>query len=311
MNDRCAGLAGAVRLTDWGVLRARGADAKSFLHGQLTNDMLHLDDGHARLAGYCSAKGRLLATFVIWQRAPDELLLACSAALLPATLKRLSLFVLRAKCRLEDASAEVALWGLAGQAAVDALGEAAPSAAWECRRAPGGDVIRLPDAGVEGHPFPRLLWAGVGAPALPPLAPEAWRWLEVMSGVARIVGETVEQFVPQMVNLELVGGVDFKKGCYPGQEVVARSQYRGTLKRRGCIVESATALTPGQELFHEGDPAQPAGMVALAGSRGDRHAALVELKIAALAGGRLHAGSPVGPVLSPAPLPYTIPTDGP
>ena len=309
MNADLPGTEGALRLHEWGVLRARGADAQGFLHGQLTNDMLHLGGSQARLAGYCSAKGRLLASFVVWRPAADEVLLACSAELLPATLKRLSMFVLRAKCRLDDASAEWPLWGLAGEAALRALGEAAPDQPWQCRAAADGQVIRLPDAPADGQAVPRLLFAGATPPALPALDPGTWAWLEAASGVARVVGATVEKFVPQMVNLELVGGVDFRKGCYPGQEVVARSQYRGTLKRRGVLVEAEVPLAPGQEIFHDADPGQPAGMVALAGSRGARHAALAELKIAALGAGRLHLGAADGPPLRIGTLPYPIPAE--
>ena len=301
---------GAVRLSDWGAISASGADARSFLQGQLTQDMLHLDAGQARLAGYCSAKGRLLATFVVWRRADDEVLLACSADLLPAVLKRLSMFVLRSKCKLVDASAEWPLWGLAGDAARDALGVHAAGAVWSRADAGGADLIRLPDAAADGAAVPRWLWAGATPPALPALDANAWRWLEVPSGVARVVAATAEQFVPQMVNLELVGGVNFQKGCYPGQEVVARSQYRGTLKRRAQIVASAQPLQPGQEVFHDADPGQPAGMVVLAGTLGGtRHAALVELKLSALNGGSLHAGDASGPLLTPAALPYEIPAE--
>jgi tRNA-modifying protein YgfZ len=301
---------GAVRLHDWGVIRAAGADARSFLHGQLTQDTLHLESGQARLAGYCSPKGRLLASFVIWRRAEDEVLLACSADLLPAALKRLSMFVLRAKCKLSDASAELPLWGLAG--AADA---AAPDAqprlpVWGHAATGATELIRLPDAAVGARAVPRWLWIGAQPPGLPALDVEAWRWLEVHSGVARVVAATVEQFVPQMVNLELVGGVNFQKGCYPGQEVVARSQYRGTLKRRAQIVASPVALQPGQEVFHDADPGQPAGMVVLAGTLGGgHHAALVELKLSALGPGGLHAGAADGPLLTHGALPYEIPAE--
>jgi folate-binding protein YgfZ len=298
---------GAVRLHDWGVIRATGADARSFLQGQLTQDVLALDGRHARLAGWCSAKGRLLATFVVWQRGPEEVLLACSADLLPAVLKRLSMFVLRSKCKLTDASAELPLWGLAGVAAW--LGDAAAGAAWERVEMGPTDLVRLPDAAAEGTGVARWLLAGEPPAGLPALDPDAWRWLEVMSAVPRVVAATVEQFVPQMVNLELVGGVNFQKGCYPGQEVVARSQYRGTLKRRAQIVESALPLQPAQELFHSADTGQPAGMVVLAGSWGGRHAALAELKLAALAGGTLHAGAADGPLLSLRALPYALPAE--
>jgi folate-binding protein YgfZ len=297
---------GALHLADWGVIRARGADAASFLHSQLTQDIATLDEGQARLAGYCSAKGRLLATFIVWREGHEDILLACSADLLSATLKRLSMFVLRARCKLTDASAEIELSGMAGPSARAALATGFPDAIWQCRALGGGRALRLPDAlGV-----PRLLFAaptGAAAPALPALDLSAWSWLEVSSGVARVTAATAEQFVPQMLNLELLGGVNFQKGCYPGQEVVARSQYRGTLKRRTFLVDSSAALTPGQEVFHSADPAQPAGMVVLAASlRPQRHRALVELKIASLDGGELRSGDAL---LSPTELPYLLATE--
>ena len=285
---------GAVRLVDWGVIRASGQEAAHFLQGQLTQDVEHLPEGLLRLAGYCSAKGRLLASFVMWRSGPEDIFLACSADLLPAVLKRLTMFVLRAKCKLGDASAEWPLWGLAGSAA--ALNGA----------------LELPAAVVDTVTVPRALWVGVEAPAAVQLDVETWRWLEVHSGVPRIVAATAEKFVPQMVNLELVGGVNFQKGCYPGQEIVARSQYRGTLKRRAHLVYGNTPLQPGQEIFHRADPEQPAGMVVLAGSFGGRHAALVEVKLAALApstGGSLHAVTALGPQLTLAALPYSFPAE--
>jgi folate-binding Fe-S cluster repair protein YgfZ len=112
-----------------------------------------------------------------------------------------------------------------------------------------------------------------------------------------------------MINLELLGGVSFQKGCYPGQEVVARSQYRGTLKRRGFLFEAGAAARPAQEIFHSADPGQPAGMVVNAASFGGRHAALVELKIAARDDGSLHLGSPDGALLQPQPMPYPVPLE--
>ncbi|HVK33371.1 MAG TPA: folate-binding protein [Burkholderiaceae bacterium] len=292
---------GAVRLADWGVIRAAGPDAASFLHAQLTQDIIGLEVGRARLAGYCSAKGRLLASFVVWRSAADELLLACSADLLAPTLKRLSMFVLRAKCKLTDASAELPLFGVAG-ATARAAGEP-----WQCVSSDRGTLIRLPDArGVAGG-VPRAL--AIGDPALPALDAAAWAWLEVGSGVPRIVAATVEQFVPQMVNLELVGGVNFQKGCYPGQEIVARSQYRGTLKRRAFLFSSEAAAQPGQEIFHEDDREQPAGMVANSASFEGRHRVLAELKLAALGSGRLHLGAPDGPLLQREDLPYPVPLE--
>ncbi len=283
---------GATPLPEWGVIRALGPDAASFLQSQLTQDVLGLDAHRATLAGWCSAKGRLLASFVVWRPAPDEVLLACSADLLPAALKRMSMFVLRAKCKLSDASAELALHGVAGAAAT--------VAAWRC----ADGLIGLP--AVRGTS--RALRVGA-VPALPALDADAWSWLEVASGVPRIVAATAEQFVPQMVNFEVVGGVNFQKGCYPGQEVVARSQYRGTLKRRAFVFESASAAAAAQEIFHSADREQPAGMVANAASWQGQHLLLAEVKLAALDGGTLHLGTADGAALTRADMTYAVPLE--
>lgn len=315
-SDLALGAPVAVRLADWGVIRARGEDAGSFLNGQLTQEALKLDVGQARLAGYCSPKGRLLASFVMWRAAADEILLACSADLLAPTLKRLSMFVMRAKCKLTDASGEVALWGVALPGLLhDDAAHPVPAAPYETSTTAGGTAIRLADAAGAT----RLLWAAP-ADATPPWAPtssaDVWNWLEVQSGVPRIVASTVEAFVPQMVNLELVGGVNFQKGCYPGQEIVARSQYRGTLKRRMVLAEGASPALAGAEVFAAADAGQPAGQVVLSASLphpegGARHAALIEVKRALTDAGELHIGAADGPVLRLRELPYEIPADAP
>lgn len=302
-------LQGAASLPHLGVIAVVGEDAASFLHGQLTQDISGLPLGEARLAGYCSPKGRLLASFLVWRESPDRLLLLCSADLLAATLKRLSMFVLRAKARLIDASAELAVMGLVGAAGLPAE---APRRAGTCTSHEGGTLIRLDDVGGQ----PRHLWVGAAAQAAcvasrwPALDLAGWLWLEVQSGVPRIVAATADQFVPQMVNLESVGGVNFKKGCYPGQEVVARSQFRGTLKRRAFVVHGPAELVAGQELFHSEDPVQPCGMVVLAAPdpRGG-WAGLSELKLSATESGTVHAGTADGPVLQWAPPPYPLLTD--
>jgi len=298
---------GAVPLSHLGLLRARGADAAKFLHGQLTSDFSLLGSSQVRLAGFCSAKGRLQASFIAWKAGPEEVLLACAASVLPATLKRLSMFVLRAQCKLTDATAEVRLTGFVGPSARALMDDAAP---WTLVHRDAATVMRLPDAA-------GLARCIVAAPAeaavasAPPLALDTWRWLEVQSGVATIEAATVDQFVPQMLNLELVGGVDFQKGCYPGQEIVARSQYRGTLKRRMFLFDVDAIAAPGQEVFHSSDPAQPAGMVANAAPSPNRggSSALVEVKLATLGEGSLHLGTPGGPALERAELPYAVPIE--
>ncbi|MCX2861599.1 folate-binding protein [Paucibacter sp. PLA-PC-4] len=299
---------GALRLADWGVMRAKGEEAAKFLHGQLTQDIALQTPEQARLAGYCSAKGRLLATLLAVKNTSDELLLVLPAELLAPTLKRLSMFVLRARCKLSDASADWAMWGLAGPAASAWLGAAAPAEVWGVARVGEALVVKLPDALEAVARYALLQPTQAPAPALPALVEADWQWLEVQAGLAWVRGATVEQFVPQMINLELLGGVNFQKGCYPGQEVVARSQYRGTVKRRTLMfaAEGAAQAVVGQELFHSADPAQPAGLVAAVAQREGRTLLLAEVKLAALEGGSLHLGSAEGPVLFPRTLPYSV-----
>jgi folate-binding protein YgfZ len=132
---------------------------------------------------------------------------------------------------------------------------------------------------------------------------------EVMSGIAWVELATFEAFVPQMLNYESVDGVNFKKGCYPGQEIVARSQFRGTLKRRAFIVQSAAPMTAGQEVFSSLDASQPCGLVAQAANDGASHVAVVELQLSATENSSLHLGSADGPVLILLPLPYALRDD--
>ena len=296
---------GIAPLTHLGVIRARGADAVKFLQGQLTNDVAGMDLQTARLAGFCSAKGRLQASFIMWKVAADEVLLACSSSVLPATLKRLSMFVLRAQCKLTDASAELCLLGAIGSGVDVPTGD---MPAWSTRAVPGGTHVRLPDVG--GVPRALLVMAASDAPPSN-LANERWRLLEVRSGLPTIEAATVDQFVPQMLNFELIGGVDFQKGCYPGQEIVARSQYRGTLKRRMFLFDCDMPVSAGQEVFHSADASQPAGMVVNAALRpeGSGSAALIEVKLAALDTGTLHLGAADGALLQPDDLPYAVPRD--
>lgn len=299
-----------------GLIRVAGEDAGSFLHTQLTNAVDDLAAGTARLAGYCSPKGRLLASFLMW-RDEEGIVLQLSADLQPAIQKRLSMFVLRAKAKLSDLTPARAVLGVAGAngaAALQAAGLPAPAEPWASAAAASATVIRLPD----GAGLPRWqvvlpaeqadeVQAALSA-QLVPVDAVVWDWLEVQAGVPRIAAATQEQFVPQMINLELVGGVSFRKGCYPGQEIVARSQYRGTLKRRMWLIHGEGDV-PGaaMEIFRPEDPEQPCGMVvnAAAAPQGGWDG-LAELKIDA-AGGALHLGSAAGSPVRVGELPYAVP----
>jgi len=298
-------LEGTCALTHLGAIRAQGEEAARFLHSQLTQDTVLMRADEARLAAFCNAKGRMLASFVVVARDPQDFLLITARDLLAPTLKRLSMFVLRSKVKLTDATADVDLVGLAGNAAAAAEG----LAPWQKRESGPAQVVRLyPADGV-----PRALWiapAGTPAPAGAALSLDDWTWGEVRSGVAPVTAATVEAFVPQMLNYESVGGVNFKKGCYPGQEVVARSQFRGTLKRRAFLVHAEGVLRAGQEVFHAADPEQPAGQVALAApAPNGGFDAIVAIQLSATQGGQLAAGSVDGPALTLLPLPYALLAD--
>ncbi|WP_290641495.1 folate-binding protein [Aquabacterium sp.] len=299
---------GALLLSDLGIIQAEGPDAANFLHGQFSQDVNGQTAQEARLAAYCSAKGRMLASLLNLRPQAEQVLMLTDSQVLPGLLKRLSMFVMRSKLKLSDASASLAVVGMLGAPAAARLGEASGVAAWGVQPFLGGWLIGLP--AVLGAQ--RWYWVGAQADAqalvaaLPSLEAGAWQWLDVMSGIPRIEASTVDQFVPQMINFELIGGVNFKKGCYPGQEVVARSQYRGTTKRRALVAHGGAPLSPGQEVFNLADPGQPAGLVINSGSVNGTHSALVELKLSAL-GSELRAGAVDGPALTLGSLPYELP----
>lgn len=304
-------VSGITELPHLGVIRALGEEAVKFLQGQLTQDVASFGLSEARLAAFCNAKGRMQASFVMFKRSPEEILLVCSRDILAATLKRLSMFVMRAKVKLSDASADFQLYGLAGDA-LEALAEGAHPA-WTKTDIGEANLVFLPS----GAGQPCALYcvpAGSPAPQGTPMALALWNWLTVQSGIAMISQPIFEAFVPQMLNYESVGGVNFKKGCYPGQEIVARSQYRGTLKRRAYLVHSEAAPSVGQEVFHALDAVQPCGQVAAAAASPlGGFDAIVSMQTSAAADAvgtdgenRLTLGSATGPALALKPLPYSL-----
>ncbi len=306
-------------LDQFGTIEVSGDDAATFLHSQLTNDVQHLDAASARLAGYCTAKGRLLATMLAW-RSGEAIRLMLARDICASVQKRLSMFVLRAKAKLVDITDNVAVVGFAGdvRAALSTVFDALPDGVHVQVGGPAGTLIRVPDS----MSRPRYLWIGprdeveARLPALEGqlarATPGVWDWLDIRAGEPRITQAVVEQFVPQMVNYDVIGAVNFRKGCYPGQEVVARSHYRGTIKRRTALahVGDAAGVIPGGEVFHSADPAQPCGMIvnAAAAPQGGFDA-LVEIKLTALDEGSVHLGAVDGPLLVFEPLPYALPAE--
>jgi folate-binding protein YgfZ len=317
---------GVAKLTNLGIIRAVGEDATKFLQSQLTQDVALLGLNEARLAAFCSAKGRMQASFIVFKRASEidstlspEILLICSQDILAPTLKRLSMFVMRAKVKLTDATADFALYGLTGDALQNAINIVADKAINTSSIAEFKPYFKAdmgPSILVSLYPAfgqARGLWvapASEDAPLGDVLSNELWAWGEVHSAIATVSAPIVEAFVPQMLNYESVGGVNFKKGCYPGQEVVARSQFRGTLKRRAYLVNiSDVRAQPlvGQDVFHESDAEQACGSVAQVATNPDAgHSAIVSMQVSASAGGHLTLGSASGPVIELLKLPYAL-----
>ncbi len=303
-------------LTDLGLIGASGEEAAHFLHNQLTNDVEHLGETEARLAGYCSPKGRLLATLLMW-KSPEAIVLQVSRDVQAMVQKRLQMFVLRAKVKLADLSDSHVALGLSGPeagAALSAWFPALPAAPWQKIDGPAGTLIRVADA----FGAPRYQWICDTASAianwaaltrsLAAVGPAIWRRGEIHAGLPRITKATQEQFVPQMLNFEVVGGVNFKKGCYPGQEVVARSQYLGKLKRRMMPASVAAEAAAGMEVFSAADPEQPCGMIVNTERNVEGGSdCLVELKLSALEEGTILLGSAQGPALQIGTLPYALP----
>nr|WP_217344637.1 folate-binding protein [Noviherbaspirillum sp. L7-7A]MBV0878802.1 folate-binding protein [Noviherbaspirillum sp. L7-7A] len=305
-----------VPLTHLGLIAATGEEAASFLHNQLTNDVQSLGSSGARLAGYCTPKGRLLATMLIWKSA-DAILLQLPREIQAAVQKRLQMFILRAKAKLADVSDSQVALGLAGPDVAAALAPwfpDVPAAAYGVTHQAAGTLIRMPDAGGAA----RFQWIAPLETAqqawpqlvrnLRPAATSAWRALDIQAGIPLVVQATQEQFVPQMINFEVLGGVNFRKGCYPGQEIVARSQYLGKLKRRMLPAQvAASGVLAGTEVFASSDPDQPCGQIVNAEAIGDRTLCLVELKTAVLEqGDDIRLGSASGPVLDIGTLPYEL-----
>jgi folate-binding protein YgfZ len=220
------------RLTRYGLLSVCGADAREFLHAQLTNDIEHLPPGRAALAGWCSAKGRLLASFLVipWR---DGFVLQLARDLVPSIGKRLAMFVLRSKVKIADESDRWMQFGV--------WGERVPGELFAVTGTEPPLRVNFGEA--------RTLLLASEAPTGTPVDESRWALDEIRAGRPFITSATQELFVPQMVNLHALGGVDFKKGCYPGQEVVARTQYRGQLKRHmvHAQVQAGTDLKPGAE----------------------------------------------------------------
>jgi len=301
-----------IPLPDLAVLQFQGADALTFLQGQLSNDVVRMPYDRACLAAWCSAKGRVLATLVVWREsthAGEAVYALVKADVAEALVKRLSLFVLRAKVTIRAVSRAVA-----GEILTNPETDAV---AWKVWRDHGEIRIQTPDA----VPALRRCWC-VGAEAsadgtaamvtsdvassMPQL--QVWHAADIAAGLPWIGASNQDTYIPQTLNLDLLGAISFTKGCYPGQEVVARSHYRGTIKRRMVRGSVAAHAAIGMDLFKAGEGGQPCGRVinlAEAGSDA-RQSLLLEVQLADLAHADFRLGAADGAKVTLHPLPYPV-----
>lgn len=237
-------------LSHLGILQLQGDDAVTFLQGQVTNDVKKLDGSHAHYSGYCTPKGRLLAIFLAFAH-QGNIYLQFPHELLERVQKRLKMYVLRSKVTIHDASDSLVHFGIAGPQAAALLHDAglpAPDTAYAAGMADDGIVIRMPGETprfqiLTSEENARALWTKLSTKAKP-ANKDRWDYLEILAGIPEVVTATQEEFVPQMVNLDVIGGISFKKGCYTGQEIVARTHYLGKVKRRTYIARTDTQSAP-------------------------------------------------------------------
>jgi folate-binding protein YgfZ len=299
-------------LSQFGLLRVSGEDAQTFLQNLLSNDIRDTDSGRVQLSSFNNAKGRMLASMLIWKQGEDYLL-QMPRGLCEAMRKKLSMYVLRSKVKVSDVSDEMICIGLCGDKALSALqGLYAdlPVESMTVLHAADATLIRrdkrrvqiITDVVRATDIWQSLSVTAAGSPC--------WDWLDIRTGVPFILPQTQEAFVPQMVNFELIGGINFKKGCYPGQEVVARMHYLGKAKRRMYLarVMIDAAPQPGDKVFSAADPAQHCGEVVNAAQAAHGgYEMLVVVQTEAADSFPVHLGALTGPRLEFEVLPYELP----
>ena len=302
-------------LSHYALIEASGDDVTEFLQGQLTNDIKLVTDHMGQLSAYCNPKGRILASFRIFKR-QEHYFLQLRSDIMEATLKRLRMFVMRSKVELVNRSDELSRMGIAGVNAtkiLSSLFNTLPQNADESCTENEITLIKLPGIlpRYEAHgTFEKIkeLWEKLQNDAVA-IGENSWNLLTIRAGVPEIVSETVEAFVPQMVNLQAINSLSFTKGCYPGQEVVARMHYLGKLKRRLFIGNAKTNTLPisGESIMTSDENEQKAGQIVTASWSNDENIEfLAVLQIEKAAENELHIKSNTGPTIQLTDLPYDL-----
>lgn len=302
-------------LSHYALIEASGDDVIDFLQGQLTNDIKLVTGTMGQLSAYCNPKGRILANFRIFKR-QNHYFLRLRSDIIEATLKRLRMFIMRSKVELVNSSDELSRMGIAGLNATKRLSflfEKLPENTDESYTENEITIIKLPGTlpRYEVHgTFEKVkgLWEQLQHDAVA-IGENSWNLLTIRAGIPEIVSETVESFVPQMVNLQAINSLSFNKGCYPGQEVVARMHYLGKLKRRLFLgtIKSDTLPIPGQSIISNDESEQKAGQIVTASWSNDKKVEfLAVLQIEKAEKDKLHIGSNTGPAIELIDLPYNL-----
>ena len=308
-------------LSHFGLIAAQGADAERFLQGQLTCDVRQVTAEHSLIGAHCNPKGRGLASFRLFRR-EDSYVLQLPGAMTAAALSRLRKYLLMSKATLEDASDALARIGVAGPNAENLLKSALGAVPATMNGVistglhPSITAIRLPGRQprfeLHGSASELITVWNALKPDVTPVGAEPWRLLDILAGMPTIYPETVEAFVPQMINLQQLEGISFQKGCYTGQEIVARTHYLGKLKRRMYLarIDSLNAPRPGDALFSpQTDASQSPGQLADACHYPGGGAVVLAVALIDCAeNGILQWGDANGPVLQLLPLPYPFDT---
>ncbi len=300
-----------VDLSHFGLIRFSGEETQAFLNGQLSSDVRKLETHLSQYSSYSTPKGRMLASFLLFREGNDYMV-QLAAELLPAMIKRLSMYIMRTKTKASDASTERVRMGLAGPGAAAVIRQV-----FDCELANPHSVAQSGHATILHLPGQRYevvvasehavaTWQALAAHAKP-AGSTVWTWTDICAGIPWIGAATQEEFVAQMANMELIGAVSFNKGCYPGQEIVARTQYLGKLKRRMYRAHiAAESVAAGQDVFSPEMQGQASGKIMLAApSPKGGYEVLVVAQIASLEHG-LHLGSLEGPLLTVGELPYAV-----
>lgn len=301
-------------LSHFGLISVSGEDATHFLQSQFSNDVMQVTTAHSQLSSYCTPKGRILASFRLFAD-HEHYFMQMPRTLIEQTLKRLRMYVLRSKVELNDVSDDCARIGLAGPDATElaaTLGEV-PTEIDGISQIDGITLLRMPGEPARYEAIGKIeamieIWRKLADKARP-VGADGWTQLNIRAGIPVIQPETIDSFVPQMVNMHAIDGVSFKKGCYPGQEIVARMQYLGKLKRRmyRAHVDTVEKAGAGGELFSAGDNKQSIGkIIEAAPSAQGGYDLLAVIQIAELAKGDVLLHNKQGAILEFQDLPYTV-----